>query len=319
LLKAEYEELIDWIAFYYEEEGLSIIPLMPNDKRAAVKWEEYQRRRPTKNEIEEWWDKYWSKGYNIGIVCGEVSDNLFVLDFESQSTMLDVFSRPGDLVRSTFCVETPSGGIHVYLKSYKPVKSTKVPGILDVQGEGKYVVAPPGRARSKITGEIRQYCPMPNTPKKIMLVEDDEVVDLVVSKVRQSMPDIQVVQTGVDCMDELASKLAGKPYRGKDPPCILRILQGVPEGMRNECAIRLASWWLTFRRLKPETVWRKLCEWNQRNNPPLPESELRNVLNSETRHGYRYGCTSLSKIFCDRSRCPIKPYRFLVGWRVRRY
>ncbi|MEM2571015.1 MAG: bifunctional DNA primase/polymerase, partial [Thermoproteota archaeon] len=71
----------------YLSQGFSIIPAIPRDKKAATPWKEYQDRRPSMEEIEEWKNKYWSRGFNIAIISGGVSGNLAVLDF-------DVYSNP---------------------------------------------------------------------------------------------------------------------------------------------------------------------------------------------------------------------------------
>ena len=68
----------------YQKWGVSVIPVVYRDKRPLVDWKEYQSRRPDNEEVAEWWDRYWTDSdANIGIVCGRVSDNLVVLDFDS--------------------------------------------------------------------------------------------------------------------------------------------------------------------------------------------------------------------------------------------
>lgn len=65
----------------YLELGLSVIPLKPRSKNPLLKsWSEYQVRKPTLLEINDW---FKSGLENIGIVLGKVS-NLIVLDADSQ-------------------------------------------------------------------------------------------------------------------------------------------------------------------------------------------------------------------------------------------
>ena len=98
-------------------------------------------------------------------------------------------------------------------------------------------------------------------------------------------------------------------YKGPNPPCIRNLLNGVSEGIRNESAIRLASYLLNFKGLNIEDAWRILKEWNKRNAPALPEKELKNVLESAAKGGYVYGCNDeiLSR-HCDKLRCPFKSF-----------
>ena len=50
-------------------------------------WEEYQRRIATDEELRRWFSD--GRQTNIGIVCGKVSGNLVVVDFDSE----DAFNR----------------------------------------------------------------------------------------------------------------------------------------------------------------------------------------------------------------------------------
>ncbi len=60
----------------YRNLGLNIIPIKYGDKRPLVKWDEFKKRKSTDEELKEWFEKE----SNVAIVCGEVSDNLVVLD-----------------------------------------------------------------------------------------------------------------------------------------------------------------------------------------------------------------------------------------------
>ena len=55
--------------------------------------------------------------------------------------------------------------------------------------------------------------------------------------------------------------------------------EGVPEGQRNDSAARLAGRWLA-KGFSPEEVEELLVLWNARNQPPLPETEVRQVARS---------------------------------------
>jgi hypothetical protein len=98
-----------------------------------------------------------------------------------------------------------------------------------------------------------------------------------------------------------------KPYRGPDPRCIEALLQGMPEGYRDNTAIRLACYWINKCGLKPDTALKRLQEWNKRNKPPLPEKVIKEKVKSAGRGGYIFGCNDeLLKNHCgDKSNCPL--------------
>ena len=253
----------------YKRLGFSIIPLKYKSKEPAVKWTEFQSRKPTDGELREWFSK---DNVNIGAVCGSVSGNLAVLDFDN----LEVFQRffeksPEELTNDTLVVKTRRG-YHVYLKTDKSISSFKIPELqLDVKGEGGYVVAPPS---VHPTGSRYEFLGNPWKLEHILSVDDLE--DWIWSR---------AAELGVFRFGEK-----------EDPPCIRLLLNGVNEGMRNESAVRLASYWLQFRNLEPGEVFNRLLEWNIRNSPPMDEKELKNCLESVRKHGYEYGCLSMVEL-----------------------
>jgi hypothetical protein len=101
--------------------------------------------------------------------------------------------------------------------------------------------------------------------------------------------------------------LAEKPkgYKGPEPPCIRALLKGVEEGLRNEVGIRLVSYFLNFKGLPKNKALALLEGWNNRNKPPLPQSEINNILKSAEVHGYIFGCNDeLLSRFCNEDECP---------------
>jgi len=307
-------DVLDYIDLYLFF-GFCIIPIVPRSKKAAIKWKEYQERRPTDEEISKW-IKLWEKGYNVGIICGGVSDNLVVLDLDCYEApeSLEVFDVE-KFAERTLVAKTPSGGYHIYLRTKAPCPSFNISArgktIVEVRGVGRYILAPPSEAINKRTGEVGRYEFLPGCPEEVVTISDYLPAVLpkkVGEKLGVEISTAYDSQTG-DRLLDLHGLLAGKPYRGKPPPCIQFILKGLPMGMRNEGCVRLASYLLHFRRLRPETVLRKLLEWNAKNRPPLPEREVRAAFESVLKHGYLYGCQSLRQFGCNRAKCNIRPLR----------
>lgn len=251
----------------YERLGFSIIPLKPRSKEPAVQWLGFQSRKPTDGELGKW---FTNPEMNVGLVCGSVSDNVAVLDFDNIEAYERFFSDTRT-AEKTLVVRT-SRGVHVYLKSSKPVRSFKIPELsLDVKGEGSYVVAPPSTHPSGLQYE---FLGSPWDVKEVPVVDDLEHYIW-----------LRAAELGVF-----------KHGSNEDPPCIRLLLNGVGEGMRNETAVRFASYWLYFKRLTADEALRKLEEWNSRNRPPLDGRELKNCLLSVLKHGYEYGCSSMVEL-----------------------
>jgi hypothetical protein len=136
----EIERLLEHVNFY-RSLGFCVIPAKYGDKRPEVAWEPYQHRQPTDEEIARWFLD--GKRHNIAIVCGKISGNLVVLDFDDTATYEKFFDVP-KIERETIVVRTGGGKRHVYLRSTDPVPSFKIPQIkLEVRSDGNIVIAPP--------------------------------------------------------------------------------------------------------------------------------------------------------------------------------
>jgi hypothetical protein len=130
---------------FCQKQGLSFIPVPFKEKAATILWAEFQKRKPTDAEVQKW----FLNGHqtNLAIVCGSISDNLVVLDCDTDDKFWElaplICEKTGckDILDYTTVVKTGKGW-HIYLKTEKPVKSMKFPN-LDIKAEGGYVIAPP--------------------------------------------------------------------------------------------------------------------------------------------------------------------------------
>lgn len=123
------------------ERGLSTLPLRPGTKEphfellsaiyGSPKTKRFQRQRPAESEIRAWLE--YDPRLNYGIVTGEASGGLAVLDFDVA-------------VEGVRCPETPvaatSRGQHIYLRAPASLPSKKY-WWGEVRANGDYVAAPP--------------------------------------------------------------------------------------------------------------------------------------------------------------------------------
>ncbi len=129
--------ILEWAKFYIDH-GLSVIPLLPKEKKPLVAWMEYRTRLANEKELVEW---FADGTANIGIVTGPIS-KIAVVDFDSQDALK--FARRNDFP-SCPLVKT-SKGYHAYYRYREGVRNFQkrddLPGI-DLRADGGYVVAPP--------------------------------------------------------------------------------------------------------------------------------------------------------------------------------
>jgi hypothetical protein len=128
----------------YLNAGFSIIPLAPNSKRPALEsWSEFQQRRPTLDEVAQWWQN--GSNYGIAVVCGKVSD-IVVLDIDDEEKFGVALKTIGEKLPDTPIARTRKGW-HLYFR-YPANRIVRRHDRLDdwgaeLRGDGCYVVAPP--------------------------------------------------------------------------------------------------------------------------------------------------------------------------------
>jgi hypothetical protein len=143
VLAAQSKSMIE-AAKAYAALNLSVIPL--DGKRPALNtWKQNQKSRATVAQIEEWHKNGILK--NVGIVCGEVSQNLVVLDLDGAAGY-PAFVATFPHLAATYTVATGGGvGRHVYFRVETMPPSVKAMntliGHLELCGDGRQVVAPP--------------------------------------------------------------------------------------------------------------------------------------------------------------------------------
>lgn len=131
--------LVNTIAHRYLALGWSVIPVQFKSKIPAIgAWREYQKRLPTKEEIDQWFPE--GKQLNIALITGTVSKVSMLdadgpaglkslADLKLSSTVQSVSGRGRHLLYND-----PTGKVKNFVKRY--------PG-LDARGEGGYFVVYP--------------------------------------------------------------------------------------------------------------------------------------------------------------------------------
>jgi len=159
-------------ALCYREAGFSVIPIRADGSKApALKsWTPFQHRLPSEDDLRQWFGNGAVRG--IGVVCGAVSGNLAVLDFDSEDAFIafgDLAVEHGlqELVSRLPCAKTPAG-FHHYFRAPEPLATQVLARaedgsvLVEVRGEGSYAIVPPspaevhpdGRPYELVTGDL---------------------------------------------------------------------------------------------------------------------------------------------------------------------
>lgn len=219
-------------ALRYLEEGWNVIPVDQN-KRPKISWKEYQQRKVTKADIEDWWSRW--PGAGIAVLTGEIS-GLVVIDVDEKQGLeqLESFLQG----RKTLTCLTGGGGKHFY---FKHPGITQVPNAVrflsgvDCRGDGGYVVVPPSVHHSG-----RRYRWEDPTAKPIDLPL--ELLSAIVRKAKkQKLPeDIWEMEIPKGTRDHELTRRAGKLLQiGMSPAEVLAMLQTINE---RHCKPPLPDW-----------------------------------------------------------------------------
>lgn len=238
----------EW-AIKYHRMGLAVIPLKKKGKTPLIEsWAQYQKRRPTEDEINEWWTKY--PDANIGIITGLIS-GIVVLDPDGAEAME---SLKGRYMPPTAVSKTGSGWHYFYKHpGRQEVKNwtKRLPGC-DFRGDGGYIVAPPSIHPSGATYE--------------WLVEITDRDDL--AEVPEWLMELLQVKSTI----HLVAEDDAEAWYAK-------AMLGVGEGERNDIAAKLAGRYFGMGMSHAE-IAELMKAWNTKNKPPIPAIELDKTIQS---------------------------------------
>ncbi len=128
--------------------GLSLVAIKAGSKSPAIDWKPFQQRRPTNEELSDWTRRF----PGLGIICGEVSGGLEVLDLESIAPLeefsREVKRRAPELLPKLPRSQTPSGGRHLFYRcavisgNQKLAADEQGKTLIETRGEGGQVLSP---------------------------------------------------------------------------------------------------------------------------------------------------------------------------------
>jgi hypothetical protein len=150
----------------YLNAGLSVLPAIRTEKRPAIgKWKQYQQRLPLHAELNSW---PW--GDAVCIICGTVSGDLEIIDFDGGGELFPAWmDRIDPDLRDHLVIEsTPSGGMHVIYRCDVPVcgnfklsqrkADDKILTLIETRGEGGLFLCSPTPGYELMQGDL---CELP--------------------------------------------------------------------------------------------------------------------------------------------------------------
>jgi hypothetical protein len=146
------------------KKGLNVIAVDAH-KKAIAAWKDFTEDLISESALEKQINS--DKAEGIAVICGQVSGNLEVIDFDLKNDISGTLTEryfaliPEDLKQKLYVVRTKSGGFHFYyrceviennqkLASRPPTEQEKKDTphlkqvvLIETRGNGGYVVAPP--------------------------------------------------------------------------------------------------------------------------------------------------------------------------------
>lgn len=152
----------------------SVIPVFGDarpqqTKVAAIAWKAYQQRRATASDFAHWFNRCGYQG--LAIVTGRIS-NLVVLDFDD-ANLAQSFATQYPHLAETRIVKSAGRGLpHYYfhLPPHLQITSQRAQGV-DLQSDGRYVLAPPTSIAGKPYRVVRGGQPKTLTNTDIRHIE----------------------------------------------------------------------------------------------------------------------------------------------------
>jgi len=141
------------IAQILVDKGISLIPIKADgSKSPAIVWKEYQGRTPTSPELNDWFGN--GKNYGIAIICGPISGDLELLDFDEPSVYPQwyelVKNENATLLDKLTIIKTPSDGFHAIYRcvavegnqklAQRIGKEQKIEVLIETRGKGGYAL-----------------------------------------------------------------------------------------------------------------------------------------------------------------------------------
>lgn len=223
-------------AVAWHQAGYTPLPVKTDGSKApgVATWTELQKHRPTLAEV---LNLFNTDHDGIGLICGEVSSNLEMIELEGRAVLegcanqlAQAFEKHDlaglwEKVSTGYAEITPSGGIHWYYRvDGRPARNTKlarrpstaaelaanpdnkVQVLIETRGEGGFTVVAPSAGRTHGSG--KEWRVLAGTPDTIPTITENERDALfAVASTLDAMPAVEAPQPSRGSLQTLAGGL----------------------------------------------------------------------------------------------------------------
>ena len=182
----------------YLAAGLCALPAIRAEKRPVVgQWKRYRKRLPTEAELSAWFDNGPDA---VCIVCGVVSGNAEMIDFDAGGELFDAWARriPADLLARLVIETTQRGGRHVFYRCEAPVcgnmklaqrrDGDKTVTLIETRGEGGLFLCAPTAGYEAIRGDLHTPLVLAETDRDALLTAAWELNEYLPPPVGEARP-----------------------------------------------------------------------------------------------------------------------------------
>ena len=230
-------------------QSLNLIPLLSKSKKPAIPWKIYQTQKCSDVILPQ---------QNIGVICGDISDGLVVMDIDIAD-----FSMPGQILESalsrTLVIKTGSDKYHIYVKCEKLPKSVNLQnnlGRIEVKSNGTYVMGPTSIH--------------PDTSKEYEIISNTTTIARIDFK--------EEIQKNLEKLEFYPDGSAKKSPQNN-------IAQAnIKKGNRHDSALKYTNHLLFKVQLDEDVTHHEMYRWNDKLEEPLPISELDRIIQDSTKY-----------------------------------
>ncbi len=224
------------------KQGINIFPLQAKSKIPSGTWKDFQKKK---------YDGIIPKSSNYAVICGSISDNLVVVDFDDCNDISFVKKIFPNVLQKYPVVKT-NRGYHVFMKcekipNHRSLQNKELGIKIDIQSEGRYVVGP------------RSIHPSGQEYKIISEITDIPRIDFreVILKLESEGFKVIHTETSVTNIAEAKTK----------------------KGQRHDSAIKYANHLLFKAKFDQQLTKIRMLDWNNGLEEPLPEKEIDQIIN----------------------------------------